>query len=126
MAHLTYNEYPNSNIGTLILDEDVGDEATKDGSQRATNQGNPGHKVGDLLVAQTLCLKEQLSVVRPHIATGIPYSSSDTKHEHAKVEECLDDEKEMSKEAQLVFFHFLVSLEILGTLWLPDREENQE
>ena len=124
-THLTDNEYPNPNIGAPALDEEVGDETTKDGSQGTTDQGNPGHEMVNLCIGQTLRLEEQLRVVSPHVPTSVSYSSCDAEHEHAREEERFDEEEKSRGKTRLngvlcLFFH----LQVLGAFWFLDCEQN--
>lgn len=68
-THLTGHQYYNPGIQATLLDHSVWDEATKQHTQAAASQRDPGHVGAHGFLGDVGGIKVGLGIVGPHVAT---------------------------------------------------------
>ena len=124
--HLADDEHPDPHVRAPPLHQHVGDDPAHHGSDGAGHQRDPGHEAVDLVTSEAAVLEEQLRVIGPHVASGVPDASSYAEHQHARHDEGEDESEDAARQRQLLLFHLLlltaVSL-ILLALGLSDSDD---
>ena len=122
--YLTDDENPDPRQSPSPLHQQVGDDPAHHGPEGPAHQRDPGHEAVDG-VSRVELLKENLSVVGPHVAPGVPDAPGDTKDKHPRHDEGDNQQNKPLTERQLLLRggntrRFLGD----GSLWFPDGEED--
>ena len=56
----------------------------------------------DLVTSEAAVLEEQLRVIGPHVASGVPDASSYAEHQHARHDEGEDESEDAARQRQLL------------------------